>query len=391
MQYGIAVKHCNGCLAAPKRSFRGAFLLAACIGTVLSVNAHGAGAGRSKGRSHEQAADQLSIQITDDRLTLAVTDVPQVYLRGVIDADAPERFSAFMQSGKIPTGSDVYLNSSSGDANAGIALGRLFRQGAMVTHLGTPRRKGEANTATCVGACAYAYFGGLYRWAPTGLDQIGLLTYPAPAPAEGVQASNVLGGAAAYLKDMGINLGTLPPGAPLSSHDGVTWLTADQMTASGLANNGRLPLTATYKPSGGAPYLVLDQVDRHGERRMTIECKPGSVTLTALNRVGAERAKQVVARGTRSYFEINRQETMTQLQQQGGATVASESVIMTRAYPPDRLEYIIFAQSVGAWVGDRNNAFRSGFTFDLEPVRSTLKNYYNACWQASPWPTRQAR
>ena len=62
---------------------------------------------------------------------------------------------------------------------------------------------------------------------------------------------------------------------------------------------------------------------------------------------------------------------------------------MTRPYPPARLEYIIFAQSVGAWVGDSNNAFRNGFTFYLEPVRSTLKDYYNACWQAAPWPTKQ--
>jgi len=358
------------------------------------VSAHGASAGASYGSAREQAPDQLSIHITDDRLTLAVTDVPQVYLHGVIDADAPERFAAFMKSGKIPTGSDVYLNSSSGNVDAGLALGRLFRQGAMVTHLGTPRRKGESNAATCVGACIYAYFGGLYRWAPTGTDRIGLPTYPATAtasPASGaVQTPQTPTDVATYMKDMGVNLAGLAPSAASALHDGVTWLSADQMLSAGLANNGRLALTATYTPSGGPPYLVLDQVDRHGDRRMTIECKPGTVTLTALNRVGAVRAKQIVARGIRSYFEINRQETLTQLQQQEGAKVASESVTMTRAYAPARLEYVLFAQQVGAWVSDRNSAFRTGFSFDLNPVRSTLKAYYQACWRASPWPTKQA-
>lgn len=368
---------------------RRAVLLLVCATASLAASAHGAGAGSSKANSRDQAGEQLSIQITDDRLTLAVTDVPQVYLHGVIDADAPQRFSAFMKSGKIPTGSDVYLNSTSGNVGAGLALGRLFREGAMVTHLGTPRRKGEANTATCVGACTYAYFGGLYRWAPTGLDRIGLPTYPAAtAPTNGsTSAPNAADDVAGYLKEMGINLSRLSPSAPNTTHDGVTWLTADQMTLAGLANNGSLPLTATYKPSRGAPYIVLDQVDRHGERRLTIECKPGTVTLTALNRVGADRARQIVARSTRSYFEINRQETLTQLQQQNGANVVSESVTMTRAYAPARLQYIIFAQSVGAWVSDKNSAFRAGFTLELEPVRSTLKDYYNACWQASPWPT----
>jgi hypothetical protein len=392
VQHGISVSKFPDRPRRRKHFSGNVFLLAACIAVISPAHVCAAGAGSPKGSAREKATEQLSIQITDDRLTLAVTDVPQVYLKGVIDADAPQRFSAFMKSGKIPTGSDVYLNSSSGDIAAGLALGRLFRQGGMVTHLGTPRRKGEPNTATCIGACTYAYFGGLYRWAPTGLDRIGLPAYAATASAasHATQASNGANDVAPYLKEMGVNLAVLPSGAANSSHDGVTWLTADQMTASGLANNGRLPLTATYKPSRGAPYLVLDQVDRHGERRMTIECKPGTVTLTALNRVGTNRAKQIVSRGTRSYFEINRQETLTQLQQQSGANVVNESVTMTRAYPPARLEYIIFAQSVGAWVSDRNSAFRAGFTFDLEPVRSTLKDYYNACWQASPWPTKQA-
>ena len=390
MPYGIDFEFSLDRRREGRGRFALAFLLTAWIAAACPADALGASVGGSKGRSAEQAADQLSIQITDDRLTLAVTDVPQVYLHGVIDADAPQRFSAFMKSGKIPSGSDVYLNSSSGNVAAGLALGRLFRQASMVAHLGTPRRKGEPNTATCVGACTYAYFGGLYRWAPTGLDRIGLPTHPAIiSPVSGVlQAAQAPDDLASYLKDMGINLAALAPMAPSASHDAVMWLTADQMTSAGLANNGRLPLTATYKPSGGAPYLVLDQVDRHGERRMTIECKPGTVTLTALSRVGADRAKQIVSRGTRSYFEINRQETLTQLQQQNGAMVASESVTMTRAYLPARLEYIIFAQSIGAWVGDRNGAFRSGFTFDLEPVRNTLKDYYNACWQASPWPIK---
>ncbi|MBB6243540.1 hypothetical protein [Rhodanobacter sp. MP1X3] len=365
-----------------------ALLLTACLGPTFETHARGVETHTLKGSSRGQSADQLSIQIDSDRLTLSVTDVPQVYLYGVIDADAPQRVTALMKSGKIPNGSDIYLNSSNGNLSAGLALGRLFRAGSMVTHLGKPRRKGEINTAVCVGACTYAYFGGLYRWAATGSDRIGLSSYHTMDPAvSGIgQAQQTSDEVVSYLKDMGINPSALTPMAT-TSHDAVMWLTADQMISSGLANNGRLPLTAKYQPSATGLYLVLDQVDRHGEHRMTIECKRGLVTLTAINQVGAARAKDIVARGARSYFEINRQETLTQ--PRDGASVASDSVTMARPYPPARLEYIIFAQSVGAWVGDSNSAFRNGFTFYLEPVRSTLKDYYNACWQAAPWPTKQ--
>lgn len=363
-----------------------ALLLAAGIGTSPAAHARDT---RTHAGNTGAPADTLSMQVNNDRLTLAVTKVPQIYLYGVIDPGAPQRFEALVRSGKIPAGSDVYLNSPGGDLNAGLALGRLFRAGAMVTHLGTPRRSRHSGyaikAAVCTGACGYAYLGGLYRWAPTGGDRIGLPAYlvadrkagaPDPAP---VSPDAV----ASYLKDMGINPAGLTP-ASTASRDGMVWLTADQMMSTGLANNGRLPLMAKYQPSPQAPHLVLSQVDRQGEHRITLQCGPGGVTLTAYDLVGTDRAREIVARGTRSYFEINGQETLTQ--QRDGARAASDSVMITRPYPPTQLVKLLFAQSVGAWVGGRTSAFRYGFSFALGPVRSTLREYYQACWRAAPWP-----
>jgi hypothetical protein len=360
-------------------------LLAMGIGATVAAHAHGA-LTRATG---EASPGQMSIQVNDDRMTLAITQVPQVYLYGVINADAPQRFDALVKSGKIPRGSDIYLNSPSGDLRAGLALGRLFRAGSMVTHLGTPRRSlraGYANkTAFCVDACTYAYFGGLYRWAPTGFDRIGLSprsTMDTKAGGMG-QAQPDPDVVAAYLKDMGIDL-TEFTHALAGSHDAVVWLTADRMTSTGLANNGSLPLTATYTPSLTAPTLALTQVDRHGEHRMTLQCNAAGVTLSAYDLVGTTRAREIVTRGTRSYFEIDRQETLTQ--QHDGASVADGSVMISRPYQPTQLERLLFAHSVGAWVGGRSSAFRYGFAFQLYPVRKTLEQYYQACWRVRPWP-----
>lgn len=389
MQYGNAEEN-----SLCRKSWRQyhvwcAVLLAAFVGPVHVARAHGSG-------SQASSAGQLSIQVNDDRLTLAVAKVPQVYLYGVIDAGAPQRFEALMKSWKIPTGSDIYLNSPSGDLNAALALGRLFRAGSMVTHLGTPRRPLRSGaglkTAVCVDACTYAYLGGLYRWAPTGTDRIGLPAQHAADPKVSVagqtpqapQTPQISGEVASYLKDMGVDPAVFTPELMATGGD-VVWFSADQMMARGLANNGRLPLTATYQLSGGAPYLVLNQIHRGGERQITILCKPGSVTLTASDTVGMDRARQVVTRGTWSYFEINQQERMPQLRD--GASAVDKSVTMSRSYPPAQLGYLLYSNSIGAWVSDRNSAFRSGFTFDLAPVRSTLKQYYTTCWRAAPWPT----
>jgi hypothetical protein len=210
-------------------------------------HAHGSEAPASK-ISKGPAAAQLSIQLNNDRMTLAITKVPQVYLYGVIDADAPQRFEAMVQQGKIPVGSDIYLDASDGDLHAGMALGRLFRKSAMVTHLGTPRRSRLAakvsKAATCVGACSYAYFGGLYRWAPTGSDRIGLPSYHAMA----AQTSEEV---AAYLKEMDIDLG--PFNTTLAtSRDPVLWLTTDLLISTGLAYIEINRQQTLLQPSGGA-------------------------------------------------------------------------------------------------------------------------------------------
>jgi hypothetical protein len=359
----------------------GVFSLLACLGASHDLFA------ASKSSSRNQDPGQMAIQVNNDRLTLTVAKAPQVYLTGVIDPGAAQRFTALVRSGKITVGSDIYLNASGEDIAAGIALGRLFRDGSLVTHLGTPRpprHSGAAKPAMCTGACAYAYLGGLYRWAPTGADRIGFPANQAsdPKPAAANSAQQTPDAVATYLKDMDIDAAALTS-LLSASHDNVVWLTADQMISTRLANNGRLPLIATYQVQSGAPYLVLNEVKRGGEHRMTLQCKQGNVTLTAYNTVGADHARQIVARGARSFFEVDRVES--QPTQQDNATVNDQSIVITRDYPSTQLGNLITAHTLGAWVRDRSSTLRYGFEFELAGLDGILKKYYQGCWEYAPW------
>jgi len=370
----------------------------ACCGLLLLICTALAGTAHAHGNTVRSSASttprQMAIQVNDDRMTVNLAGAPQIYLYGVIDADAPQRFEALVKSGKIPPGSDVYLNSSQGDPEAGMALGRLLRAGSMTTHLGTPRRKSRGGyrgikTAVCSGACVYAYLGGLYRWAPTGSDRIGLVRHPAapatpPGTAPTQSASGMVG---AYLKEMGIDLDRLAP--PSAVSDGTpTWLTADQMTRAGLANNGRLPLRTKSWLLPPAPLLELHQQNRRGNHRLVLQCRPGSVTLTAYDLVGTTRARQIVAHETRSYFEVDSQEVLAE--PRGAARVVDGAVVISRPWPPTELGRLLSSISIGAWVGGRRDAFRYGATFMLYPARHAIKDFYNACWRAAPWPVKPA-
>jgi hypothetical protein len=360
-----------------RRRWLPALLLAAALGPALP--AHGAGA-RTSAREPQANPSQLAVQINDDRLTLAVAKVPQVYLYGPIDTGSPQRFEALVRGGKIPQGADIYLNAGGGDVRAGMALGRLFRAGAMSVHLGVPRRSRLSygpRIATCLDACAYAYAGGLFRWAATGNDRFGVQPLE-NLPGQSAPAAQLAAEIHAYLRELvGYPLAVALLTPPSRGAAAVT-LTPDQMRDTWLANNGRLPTTASYSLQGGAPYLTLSQTTREGEHRITLLCKPDGIALTASNALGALRARQMAIRASVSYLELDQQRLLLQ-SARADASAAGQSLVIARTVSRGELPRLLAAHSLGAWLADRGGAVRYGFTLWLDGVRPQLGSFGSAC------------
>jgi hypothetical protein len=352
---------------AGARRRRSLYLISTLLASLIAVQAHGESPSRHG--SQGSGSEQLAVQVNDDRMTISVAKVPQVYLYGPIDAGAAQRVQAMIQSRRIPPNSDIYLNSPGGDVAAGMALGRLFRAGNMTTHLGSPRKTARQpivpKSSQCVNACVYAYAGGLFRWAPTGSDRFGAQ----PLPSTFTPATD----AAAYLKDMGVNpqvFGSTPGGE-------VTWLNADQMLANGLSNNGRLLPTAVNSPVSNVASISLTQMTREGEHRITLQCRPDGLTITAYYAIGADRARQMVARASRSYFEINDQPINSS--DRVSASAVEQSVVVSQPLALAQLNQLLSAHLMAAWLADRGGAVRYGFWMSLDPVRNDLRTYGNNC------------
>jgi len=341
----------------------------ALLAGVMALPLYAAGASRE---AMPATSSQLNVQVNDDRMTLAVAKVPQIYLYGPIDAGAAQRVQAMIQANKIPPNSDIYLNSPGGDVQAGMALGRLFRAGKMTTHLGSPRRTARQpivpKTSQCVEACAYAYAGGLFRWAPTGTDRFG---------AQAVASSASATEATAYLQEMGLDpkvFGSVPNGE-------VTWLDTEQMRKDGLANNGRLPPTAAAGPVNGVASLSLTQLARDGEHRLTLVCRPDGLTITAYYTIGVDRARSIVARATHSYFEINDKPAAED--NHANIAAVAQSVVFTQPVPLAQLSQLPSAYTMGAWLADRGGNVRYGFWMEMNPVRNDLRAFGNNCQQVA--------
>jgi hypothetical protein len=325
----------------------------------------------------------LSITVDDSALTLMILRVPTVYVSGVIDHGSPERFEALMRAGKVPVGAIIYLNSPGGDLAAGLELGRLFRKGEMRIYIDKPlevvQHEGKGTPqAICVSACAYAYFGGTYRMAPSGDHQFGIHQFyfgnTHMADVGSIQQAS--GTVVSYLQEMGIdpNVFLLASTADRSQ---VVWLTGPQMLQAGLANNGKDPLKATVKLAAGHPYLVLQQDTFEGIHKIGFECLGKQVMLTSFYMVGQQRAQEIVQRGIRSYFEVNERPVL--IQEKDGVVASGQSVSSMRMVPLDFLRAMQSTESIGAWLDDMNGTHRYGFTIQLQPVWSDIQNYYRNC------------
>lgn len=353
------------------------WVLAACLGPLLAY------ARTSKTREPalppgDMPPNQLSITVKSDRLTLAVAKATQVYLSGVIDADAPQRLDAWLKAGKIPAGSDVYLDATGEDMGAGFALGRLFRSNSLVTHVGTLRRPGEPpKAALCTDACAYAYLGGLYRWSASGMDRIGVHQAHVPAIRKAEAGRNQAADeAAAYLKSMDANPWAFYR-APTPPKTEMVWFDSEQLLGWGLSNNGRQPLNASYQRASVPATLTFSQIVRGGDNKVTLVCAPEGVTLTAYYTVGHERARQLVARESRSYFEINEQEITPQ--QSGRARAVNEAIVFSRPLSMEQLASFLSTYSMGAWIKDKSGVVRYGFTMGPARVKDSYASYYADC------------
>src|SRR5262245_66365065 len=90
-------------------------------------------------------------------------DTALVYLDGTIDPGAPDRLSRALDGvdGKIT----VWLNSSGGNAFAGMQLGRILRKHGAWTYIIDSR---TLLPGQCYSACALAFLGGVYRFNDNG-------------------------------------------------------------------------------------------------------------------------------------------------------------------------------------------------------------------------------
>lgn len=331
-------------------------------------------------------AGPLTVHMRSDRMTLQIAKAPQIYFAGTINSQAVQQVRDLLDSGKVSPGADVYLDSSDGDVAAGIALGKLFRTARLNTHLGTWRTGGwssgvPARPATCLDACAYAYLGGVYRWSPSGADRIGLHEALLPDRTQAAPDAPTPEDLRAYLESMGVQPAYFAH-VVNTVVNGIAWWNADAMAPWQVANNGRLPLQAADQSVPGTPKLQLTQTMRHDHNRITLQCAPDKVDLTASYGVGDARARQIVARVMYAYFGVDGH---AQDKRHGDAPQVDDgALVFTRQLPFADLANVLATTSLGAWFEVSGSPVRLGFWMSPSVVAKDTQTFFAACQAMQP-------
>lgn len=334
-------------------------------------------------RTH--AAPDLAIHLRSDRMTLRVARAPQLYIAGTFDDAAVQQVRDLLASGKVSAGADVYLDASGSDVAAGMALGEMFRTAGLNTHLGAWRsstRDGvPARPARCVDACAYAWLGGVYRWTPSGADRIGMHAALLPMHATGADGEPSAQVLRDYLGVMDVRPDYLTKVlAPVV--DGMVWWEADAMAPWLVANNGRLPLAASYPATTGAPQLALTQTVRGQPEQITLQCASGKLTLSARYSVGYTRAPQLAARVMYAYFDVDG--VAADKRHGERPSVEGAALTFTRELPVAELAPLLQAKSLGAWVEIMGSPVRLGFWLAPASVATHTQAFLHDCEKLQP-------
>lgn len=302
----------------------------------------------------------------------------EVFVSGEIDSNSAAQFVQFVDSNRIHH-AIVVFDSPGGSLIGGIKLGKAIRDRGFDTAIGTMLPDGALSPrGLCASSCAYAFAGGRYRHYTGDEQRLGIHQFYADGDNQAdigetqIVGSFVLG----YLREMGVDAQAFVV-ASRTPGDEMFWLSADQATDLGLANNGADPTTVEIMLAGSMPYLKLEQARSNVTMRVLFGCENSQLALSAGIVVTPALAAERGARVTKSYLEDGQGQFMV-VAGVAGAEAVDSVLWLNRRVSPSDLRRFLEARQLGVWT-ENGSHLRWGGAIDMRPAREKLAYFARNC------------
>jgi hypothetical protein len=183
-----------------------------------------------------QAAEKMRFMVDKSLHKIVIAGRPTLYADGPIDEHAPAHLMEILSKHRLGPGTIMYFNSPGGSLSAALALGRVIREAGLNTGVGAFAEQGNDRSGVCMSACAYAYFGGQFRYfSRYDKSRFGLHQFYASNSTVGSigTVQQVSAAIIAYLTEMGVNPMVFTISAQAGAGD-MIFLSAPEMEALGM-------------------------------------------------------------------------------------------------------------------------------------------------------------
>ena len=307
---------------------------------------------------------------------LANTSDQPVWASGTITKGTAERFRAFIAANKI-TKARVYLDSRRGSVVEGMALGRAIRKLRLNTDVGAETDTDSTIASGCMGACVYAYAGGIGRFLDSTSGPLGVHQFYGKSNRAKTADIQALSG---ILVEYLIAVGVDPQVFSLSSlvgHRDVAVLTLEDAEKFTLANQGATPTTAEFRFAQQHSGLMLQQNRYDLTLRAFFVCLNAHLVMAASILDTPERVSEEARTMTGSYIEFDHVPLLRQSEIEG-LSAKGDGFMVTRRLPPDIAARLLKADQLGLWIAKSGSSHWGG-PMDLRPVRNQLSDFIQDC------------
>ena len=213
-----------------------------------------------------------------------------VFLEGEIDTGAAARLRDEL-SEIDSKGANVYIASTGGSLFAALQMGALLRQLGASTTVGRPAARASGiEPAQCFSACVFVFLGGIYRYMPSG-SVLGVhrVSTSSQSTRNFDLGQLVSAAVSRYIVDMGVSQGLFDRMASIDK-DRIRILSADELDALGIVNNGRQRAQWSLESSSQGPHLMGVQQTAQGVAKAIFDCAQGRVFFHSIYEARANAA-----------------------------------------------------------------------------------------------------
>lgn len=300
-----------------------------------------------------------------------------IHASGAITEGTVDKLTVFAAERHIEPGGEIYFDSSGGNRLEGMRLGRLIRQLGLVTRIGhtDPNQPGA-----CVGACAFAFLGGTFRfmspvasygvhrfYRSQGKDQEFTLE----------QAPEIAQQMGDFMRDMGVSTDLYRYMAAPDSAGEIVLLNKDTLRALGVVNDGIISAEWLMADNHGLPYLRANVQNYKGIHSLSMVCDRQNRSMKGVGLMQAQDPDSLRRTASEEGLILdNRREPLS-----GQFVVDGPRVKFTFPITPKLAVHMMDASELGMYVKPNGIIYTAGFRIQqTAQSRQWMNDYVNECF-----------